>query len=518
MSSASDSPDLPEPGPSSAAARERRAWEDRAVARGALVNGLGVAGKAMVPVFFIVATRLYGPLVAGLYYAAWVVIDVAVSLTVSGINAGVTMFVSRYVEDEEAEDRLYQVLANALVVGFAVSGVCIALVTFGGGALLEGASRPGYDHALQILSLSLPFMVVPVLVVGATKAHLTMTWAAVLQGFLPPLLLTGLAVAFHLAGFGLDGLLYAHVLGYAIVTAVALVVFGRLFSYRRMAGALIRFRWFGPLYAFAIPQNLNMTFNTFITNVDVMMLTWLGYRPELILFYGMGAQIARNVRQVKVSIAGAYAPLIARHHARGETEAMNRSFAMVSRWATTVGVPLVLVAALFRQDLIRLFHGSFRQDPVFMLVLLGLPLLSCTFGIAGNIVVMTGHSLWNLVNSVTVAGLNAVLNYFMIPNWGLMGAATASLVASAVVTTMQIVEANRLVGVRLDLRRIWKPYGAALAPAGILLAASVWGMTGSLGARAGVGVVVLGFFCLGLWLLGLGPEERARLRAGIGRE
>jgi len=488
------------PNDPSDAARGRQAYEDRALARGSLINALGVVGKALTPVYLIVAIRMYGVEVAGLYYAAWVVLEVAVNFVVAGLDSGTTLFASRFLEQED-EEQLYRVLANAFLAGLAASGLCIGFAFVGGATILEGAWRPGYVQGLQILSLGLPFMVIPAVVVGATRAHLTMTWAALLKGILPPILLIAFAVGFRLAGFGLEGLLYGHVLAFATVTAVALVAFGRHFSYGRMVRALLRVRPFRPLFSFAIPQSLNMTFNTLITNVDVMMLTWLGYRPEQILFYGVGAQVVRQIRQVKVSITGAYGPLIARHHARGDLDSMNRSFAKVSRWAASLAVPLVLLVALLRRDIVSLFHGDFREDPVFMLVLLGLPLLSCTFGTAGNIVAMTGHSMWNLVNSIVVAALNLLLNYLMIPHWGLMGAAAASVAASAAITAIQLVEARRLEGARLDLRQVWAPYGAALLPAMGVLAASQLGWTTTLAGRIAVGAAALAGYGLGLWLL-----------------
>ena len=51
-----------------------------------------------------------------------------------------------------------------------------------------------------------------------------------------------------------------------------------------------------------------MTFNSFINNLDVMMLSYFGVSPELIGFYGMGAQIVINLRQVRLVFSGAYAP------------------------------------------------------------------------------------------------------------------------------------------------------------------------------------------------------------------
>ena len=107
---------------------------------------------------------------------------------------------------------------------------------------------------------------------------------------------------------GLPGLWRGYVLTSVALTCVALYVFQRHFSFRKLFRQIRRFRFFPPLVRFAVPQNLNMTFNSFINNLDVMMLSYFGVSPELIGFYGMGAQIAINLRQVRLVFSGAYAP------------------------------------------------------------------------------------------------------------------------------------------------------------------------------------------------------------------
>jgi len=71
------------------------------------------------------------------------------------------------------------------------------------------------------------------------------------------------------------------------LTCIALYVFQRHFSFRKLFRQIRHFRFFPPLVRFAVPQNLNMTFNSFINNLDVMMLSYFGVSPELIGFYGM---------------------------------------------------------------------------------------------------------------------------------------------------------------------------------------------------------------------------------------
>jgi O-antigen/teichoic acid export membrane protein len=185
---------------------------------------------------------------------------------------------------------------------------------------------------------------------------------------------------------------------------------------------------------------------------------------------------------------------------------------MVTRWITTVGLPLGLIVALLKEDLLLLFHSTFTGDSTFMLLLLIPPLLSCCFGLAGNIVVMTGHSKWNLFNSLTVAGLNTALNYFLIPPFGMMGAATATVLASAAITFLQLVEVRYLIGARLKPTYIYKPYLAMVLPGALALASiALLGLGESLWARIGISVVCVAVFVVILFVLGIDPRDKAAI-------
>jgi O-antigen/teichoic acid export membrane protein len=105
-----------------------------------------------------------------------------------------------------------------------------------------------------------------------------------------------------------------------------------------------------------------------------------------------------------------------------------------------------------------------------MLALLPIPYLQCSFSLAGNIVVMTGHSRLNLLNSTTTALVNTLLNVWLIPLLGPLGAALASTAATFVKTSMELVEARIVANARLLVRAVYRPHVAgAVAGAGLLL-------------------------------------------------
>jgi O-antigen/teichoic acid export membrane protein len=436
----------------------------RAIARGAGVNILGTIGKTLTPVFFILVTRLYGPHDMGVFYLAFILLDsLIMSLTVSGFNDGVLIYASHCVDKPEREAELYRVIANGLVITLLIAGALLLLVHSGGLQwFLARYKQPEIAESVLFMAWALPFVCIPIIVVAATKALMIMKWDALMYGFFKPALLIATTVGFRLFDAGLPGLWRGYLITHVTLTGIALYVFGRHFSFRKLFHQIRRFRFFPPLVYYAIPQNLDMTFNSFINNLDVMMLSYFGVRPELIGFYGMGAQIVINLRQVRLVFSGAYAPVISRLWAARNRDEMNRSFSTVFRWTTTFAFPVAMLIFVFRQDLLRIFHRSYTYDTTFMILLLIPALLNCSIGLAGNLMAMTGHSLWNLANSVAIAGVSLLFNALLIPRYGILGAAGASALAGTLIYFLVLLEARCILGATLIWKRIYKPLLAAV--------------------------------------------------------
>lgn len=482
---------------------------DRRIAQGAGVNAIGILGKASMPGLLILITQLYGPAIMGLFYLATRIIESAFNLTVSGFNDGVLMYASRYVDHEEREEQLYRMLANAFIFSMTISiGLVVLAFTVGPGLLERYNDWPDLPEMVMWLSLSLPLMPIPVLVVATTKAQQIMRWDALIFGALQPIVLVILAVGAFFLDMGINGLSGAYVLTHGVMNLLAIWVFVRNFRIGRFIHHVVHLKPFTPLISFAIPQNLNMAFGRFISDLDVLMLGFFGTSPELVAFYGMGAQIVRNVRQIKLIFSGSFSPVIARYYEAKQFVELSAAFSMVTRWTTTLVFPLVAVVLLMRGDLLLLFHSSFIYDTSFVFVLIVTPMLSCLFGLSGNIVVMTGHPRFNLLNSLIGGALNFSLNYLLIPSHGLFGAALATVITSMLVTGLQLLEVWWLAHTRLLVSELWRPYLA-----GAIIGVGIWaalqlGSDESFLLRIGASVTLIGVYVGLMSLLGIPQKDK----------
>lgn len=476
---------------------------EKELQRGALVNFLGIAGKIAGPAFLLVVTRLYGAEVFGVFLSAATLVEIAVALLTAGFRDAAVRYVAHYAEEDE--EKLYGSLANAF--GFSLGGAVLLVVA--GQAVGAPAVRALYDFgetlapAVRAMALVLPVMAFERVVIAATQGLRIMKYAALIEGGLKPVTLLVAALAFHATMPTVQGLTAAWVLAQLLTGVITLWIYGREFRWRPLFHALRRFRLNRELLGFALPQNLNMTLNRFLTGIDVLMLGALGASAAAVGVYGAGAAIVRELRQIKLAFSGALAPQIARLYGRGDLDTLSRVYSATARWTATLAVPAILLVAVLHADLLRVFYPGYDGLTSFMLLLLPIPYFICGFGLAGNVVVMTGHSKLNLLNSITVGVVNVGLNLVLIPIFGMAGAAAASALGALALASMEITEATRIIGVPLRVGEVYRPHLAGAVGLAVAVGAflALPPAADTLVYRIGIAVASAAAYGLVLWAL-----------------
>jgi O-antigen/teichoic acid export membrane protein len=133
---------------------------------------------------------------------------------------------------------------------------------------------------------------------------------------------------------------------------------------------------------------------------------------------------------------------------------------------------------------------------------------SSSLGPTGTFVTMSGHSKINLVNSIILLSSNIVLNYILIPRYGLLGAAVATGASIVAVNVIRVIEIYCLLKFHLYDTSFIKPlFAGAVAFAVIFVSRYILGKTH-------IGIVIieaLGLIALYgaiLYLLKLDKEDR----------
>ena len=488
------------------------------VARGTAVNFIGVLAKLLNPIFFIAMTRVYGPSVMGVYLLANTVVELSISFTFSGFQVGVLMFSSRHVHSEEERGLVYRVMANAVAIALGLTALAIVLAYTAAPPIFAAKfQREGLTEAVQIMALALPFLALPQIIVAGTKSLMIMKWDVILLGGLRPGLLLVFSVVLFFFDPSVTGLAWAFLGSNVVVTAVALWVFTRHFVFSRLLAEFRPLRLHRPLITYAIPQSLNQTLVFFTAGISVLMLGTWEVSKATIAFFATGAEMVRQIKQARIAFSMAFMPVISRLHQERRLDELREQFSMVSRWVITVNIPLLLLVLSVKEPLLLLFHETYVWDSGFLYFLAASTFLGGLLGLSANVVSMTGHSTMNMVNALVVGTTCFVLNWFMIPLWGLHGAALATALAATtnlLLTTTEIWVLYRIV---LRPGAVAKPLLAGAAGVVAYVLAAHAPLDGLLlnGLKA---VASLGAYLGILFTLGIEAQDREILRNMVSRK
>ncbi|WP_428263325.1 lipopolysaccharide biosynthesis protein [Haliangium sp.] len=522
------------PPPPSGSPPDPHGYSARDRARVARAIAVTLAGKILESsqgVALFVALHLFGKGAVGLYLIGYNLVDLLLRCVLGGFGDAAVYFASHHAEgadDEPAEARrerereLHRVLATCIGVPLGVTLALATALTLVAGPLYEllwSRQDPVLIGYLQLLAWLLPLSALVRLPVEAIKARLDMKWAVlVADGLVPATYLAAIPAAWAL-GLGPEGLVYAVLLGYLVGLVPAWYGFSRHFRIGATVSALVRLDLRRDVLGFALPQSVNMMFNYGLTRVDALMLAvWV--EPELIGVYGALSELTRSIRAAKTSFANVFAPLVSRYKAQGNQRGLSEALDSVARSIGVVAVPILIGLLSFYPELVMGPGRPWTLPHALPWMLAMSPLAGCFYGLAGNLLLMTGHPRLLLFNSALLMALNVGLNLALIPWFGVLGAAAATMSSSLLLTGLQLVQMQRLEGVRFGPGLHRRTFLAAAAPVALIAAASqglyqylyAWG--------AGVGValkIALVLAALALYgatlVLWPGPSpERAWLR------
>lgn len=444
--------------------------DNKEIKQGIVINVLGMLGQLSGPASLLVAARLYGADRLGVFLASLALLDIAISFLTSGFRDAALMFVARHAGDGQAEDEnceanedalLYQSLANAIAWSFGCS-ILVILAAFFFVPLYASrfdAFSPELIPMLQLMVLGIPLFSFARIVLAATQGLKIMKYEA-MDAAGRSLSLFALALLLWPLTHSGIGLALAYLGSQVLSFTFSVYVFRLRFSPRKLGQALRSFRLHRTLLKYAIPQNLNMALNHFITQVDVLMLAYLGASAFQVGFYGAAARIVRELRRIRTVFSGALSPHFVVLFEQTKLRELSLLYSRNCAWIAFFAIPAILLLAALHPQLLTLIDPMFIGDTRFVFVLLLLPYLDCCFGLAGNVIAMTGHSRINLFNSTVIGLSNVVLNAFLIPAHGLLGAAIASAVASIVMAMLQVFEAGKLLRVPLQFSLLYRPHVA----------------------------------------------------------
>ncbi len=167
---------------------------------------------------------------------------------------------------------------------------------------------------------------------------------------------------------------------------------------------------------------------------------------EAIGIYNVAFIISNILVLVFMGFNFSFAPVISELYNNDRKPELASLYASLTRAVIIIVVPAFIWLVGFGDDLLGIFGDEFVAGRV-ALVVLGLGAVArCAVGFVGNLLTMSGHQRFNVINVVISTLLNIVLNLYYIPKYGFLGAAIATTISIVGISVVGLIQVKVLLG------------------------------------------------------------------------
>ncbi len=487
------------------------------VAKGAGITfvGRGV-GAGLQYLSLILFARVLGTERMGLYLLGMTIANIAGVAAKLGLDKGILRFVPLHAADPA---RIKGTLLYAFKVAGGLSALIGIAIAASSGLLADRFfHKPALAPVLRVFSLSLPFYVLFVLSLFAMQAVHAIKQSVALQQIFLPFCTIALTVAFFFSGAQLSGVLAAYTISLIAATFLSFYLLRKTIP--ALKDSIRPVYEGGTLLRYSLPLVLAMFLNFSLLWTDVLMLGYYRTSSEVGV-YSVAVKTALLPNLILVAFNAIFTPMMSDLFHRNELTKVAGLFKTVTRWIFLMSFPYTLIVALLSKEIMGLFSLEFAVGWVSLILLVCSQLISATTGPVIEILTMSGKQMVTLYNEIAAVVLNVLLNLFLIPRFGMMGAAIATGIAWAALNVMSLIQVHLRYRIHPYERAFFKPLLAGVVAFVLLFQVKLFLRDGLELSKLPVMLIVSGLFLavyLGLlFRMGLSQEDRFILEKFRGR-
>ncbi|MCT9098189.1 oligosaccharide flippase family protein [Haloarchaeobius sp. HME9146] len=391
--------------------------------------------------FIAVVTRMVSPSEYGVFTLGLSIVMFVQGFASLNIYRSIDYFIPAYLKDREY-GRARTVLRNSLLIGMYSSSVgAIALF------VLRDELSMLFDESELTLVLSLFFVLIPLqtlnrTVVTSFNSIKRMRYRVVMRDVLNPLGRVFAVVAFLSAGAGLAGLVGGYLLGVSVAVAFGIVMLFREADW-------IRYSSFDAisnrsLLSYSLPLVFAGVMYTLVSQIDYFVIGFFQNSDE-VGYYRVGYMLAVNLLIVLTALTPVFKPMVSEN--RHDSNVLRERYRLATRWITILTIPLA-VPLIVAPDVYLgiVFTEAYTvAGPAVAALAVGY-MINAGYGPEGMILEGLGHTRLTLFNTVLLVGINAFLDFVLVPRFGILGAGIATGCGLTVAGAVGVLEIYLLKG------------------------------------------------------------------------
>jgi O-antigen/teichoic acid export membrane protein len=454
----------------------------------------------------VVIIRSLGAGSYGIYALAVSIITISGAIALLGIPYAMVKFVSQYKALNDIPRLKGTIWGGLALVLVSSTVLCLGLVYLSHFLNLRIFHKPDLTTVLKIMALSLPFSCLGAVVLASLQGAKLIKYRVLVNEVLVPLCRLSCIVLAIAVGYQLRGVAWAYAFAIVVGTVLGCFFLIKTFPEILKKGPIVYER--RRLTSFSLPLLFIGIFQTLL--LSQMSILMIGYYLSAAIV-GIFATTQRFLPLILIPLRAfnnIFAPIISDLFAREKREELENQFKTVAKWVFMTSLPIFTLLIFFSKQLLSIFGPEFAAHSGAMIVLCTGQMINSATGSGGLMLMMTGRPYINLFNSALLCVASILLNIYMIPRYGIIGAAGANAFSISAIQLLQLLEVWYLLGMHPYHLDFLKPILSCLFSVLLLTVISHIGLnTNSLIIIPVLSAIFLLSYGGFLWLFKLSPED-----------
>ena len=412
----------------------------------------------------LVLTRTLGVALYGVFTFGQKLVTTIVLFSNFGADVSVMKFLSANTDDPDYQRRILGVsYLTTIVVGGAIAvALFVAAPTVNTWTLAD----PRFEAALRVFAFAIPLQGLTKI---ATNSFRGLERAGYQTGMriLPPVCqLSAIGIALAL-GYSL----YGAVVGFTAGTGLAFVLSVSVLLYQTHLRPTFGLSWteIREFFDFSIPFTFSRAGAILYRRTDIFMVGLL-LTSSAVGLYNVALLVGSLIAMPLGGLNQLFPSVASRLHADGKRDTLESVYTTVTRWSITASLPIAAPLVVFPDEMLGIFGAEFVAGTTVLVVFAAGQIINAAAGPSNDVLTMTDHQYLVMVNHWVFGALNIALNYVLILEIGVVGAAIATATVLGLLNVTRVLEVWYLEDLFAYTRLLWKPCFAIVVATAAMLA------------------------------------------------
>lgn len=395
-----------------------------------------VLEASLMILFNMLVVRLLGASAYGKFIYVFTLIQIIAIIAKLGLERGIMAFIPRFQELKE-HNKVNSFISFTLYSTTLLSVLLVAiLISFRGTIAKFVLNDLSLTSTLLILAPILLFVNFMNISLGIFRSLEKIKYYILSRNIIMPItMLVMLLILYYIFKQSIICIILCYYIAWGLGCSYLLLILLKRGNVTSIKSS--DFHELIQLLKFSSPLLLSTFLSFLMSKLDCLML---GYYLEdsKVGIYNIAFQIAMMSSFVLASFNTMLAPKISLYYSTGKLASLGNLYKGITRWVAAINLVFFSLIFILSKDLMALFGSEFISASWVLVIISAGQVVNAGVGSVGDMNTLTGRPHYELYTIVIGLIVNATLNFFLIPTYGILGAAIASFVTASSVNLLRL--------------------------------------------------------------------------------